>query len=173
MKIRVEWLLPVLLLLSLAGACQPVTKIIKEREAAATAEAERYPWTVHPISEESKQALCEALDLPAEDPFCEPGRPVKHWDVYRKVKKLFPPGTPYEEVEAKLGRFPHVKEESRQPDGTLVGLWYVYQLTEYEGACIYFEIDPNGAIVKNVDATRRDTSAPQRTKCGPADKPGN
>ena len=172
MRVQKWWLVLLLLLvLVLGGGCHQIAEIREARRAAATAKAERYPWAIYPISEESKRALCDALDLPAEDPFCEPGRPVDHWDVYKKVKALFPPGTPYAEVEAKLGRFPHVKEESRQPDGTLVGLRYVYQLTEYEGACIYFQLDlKSKKLVTRVYATTLG-SGPQRPKCGPADRP--
>ena len=161
-------------------ACQQVTTLRQGMRAAATVEAERYPWAVYPISEESKAALCEALVLPPQqDELCQQGTAVYHWDVFKKVKEVFPPGrTTYAEVEANLGDFPHVREESRQPDGTMVGLRYAHQLTEYEGACIYFELDINRNkdvnletnIVTRIYSTKAPGifDGPIPEKCGPA-----
>lgn len=145
-----------------AVACQgiaalrpAVQQIINARATEQAWKVERYPWGYYPISEESKAALCQALALPAHDPLCQPGRPVYHWQVVRKIEAMFPPGrTSYAEVEAKLGRFPHAREESRQPDGTLVGVWYVYELTNYKGACTWFQVDLTGTKVERIDASQ-------------------
>lgn len=171
-----RWLTLITVILVIAG-CQQVTTLRQGIRAAATAEAERYPWAVYPISEESKAALCEALALPPQDELCQQGTAIYFWDVVRKVKVVFPSShTTYAEVEAKLGNFPHVREESRQPDGTLVSLRYAYHLTEYEGACIDFYLDiSEGKDVKGCVVTRIDNSKPPGLfdgpipeKCGPA-----
>lgn len=142
----------------------------EQRQAQATWEAEQYPWAFYPISEESKAALCQALELSTEDEFCQEGTEVRHQDVFAKVKEVFPVNrTTYDEVEAKLGRFPHVAEESRQPDGTLVGLWHAYRLTEYQGACIYFQISlKDSRTIEKIGATSLG-SGPGPTTCGPSE----
>ncbi|MBU0495552.1 MAG: hypothetical protein KKA73_28215 [Chloroflexi bacterium] len=163
------WLIVIALMIG-TMSCQQTTELEQQIHAAATREAALYPWAVYPIGEASKTALCEALALPPQDKFCQPGVAIHHWDVFEKVRDVFPPGTSYAEVEAKLGKFPHIREESRNPDGALVGLRYAYQLTEYEGACIYFDLDLSGDKVREVYATKLDySSGPLRTKCGPAD----
>lgn len=157
---------------SLVCACAPFQEFRDQIDAAATTEAERYPWAVSPISEESKSAICEALALPGDDPFCQPGKPVDHWDVYQKIQDVFPVReTTYSEVEAVLGGFPHLKVETHHPNGTLVGLRYAYQLTEYEGACIYFQVDTSDqSTIIQISASKLGSgSGPVRTKCGPSD----
>lgn len=163
------WILAVFAGVFMSG-CQHFGKAQQALSIAATREAERYPWAVYPIKEESKRKICDALQLPQHDIFCQPGNPVDHWDVYEKIVEVFPPGrTAYREVELALGEFPHVTEEARLPDGTLTSLTYVYQLTEYEGACVYFDIDDSLTTIEKISATKRDILSPQRTKCGPAD----
>lgn len=112
-----------------------------ERQIEQTREAEAYPYAVYPISEISKAKLCKALALPAEDEICRPDTEVMHWDVVEKIEDEFPVGeTQYREVEAVLESFPHKRIAPEREDGTLISLEYVYGLTEYEGACIYFHI---------------------------------
>lgn len=124
--------------------CGQIGVSAEQRGVQATREAEQYPWVFNPISEESKAALCQALELSADDDFCLEGTEIKHHDVFEKIKEVFPINqTTYDEVEAKLGNFPHSVQETLQPDGTSGGLWHVYQLTEYQEALIYFQIDLN------------------------------
>lgn len=139
----------------LSAGCGQVNAYVQQKHARATWVAENYPWAVYPISEESKMAICDALALPADDDFCQPGTEVDHGDVLTKIRKVFPVGkTRYAQVEAKLGQFPHTIEESRQPDGDLVGLRYVYRLTEYEGACVSFYISLDDLeTIDRIDAT--------------------
>ncbi len=138
------------------GALRPAAEeAINVRATEEARKRERYPWGYYPISEESKAALCQALGLSSQDALCQPNSPVYHWQVVRKIETMFPPGrTSYAEVEAKLGRFPHDREESRQPDGTLVGIRYVYQLTNYEGACTVFQVDLTGTKVERIYASQ-------------------
>ena len=140
----------------------------EQKQVQATWEAEQYPWAVYPISAESKAALCQALALQAEDDLCREDTEIMFADVVQKIKELFPVGeTTYDEVEIKLASFPYSVEESRQPDGTLVGLWYVYRLTEYKGACIYFQIDLNdGKTIDRIGSSSLG-SGPIPTTCGP------
>jgi hypothetical protein len=157
-------------LVVISVGCGQIGGSAEQRQARATWEAEQYPWAVYPISEESKAALCQTLGLLAEDDFCQEGTEVRHEDVFAKVKEVFPINqTTYDEVEARLGDFPHLVEESRQPDGTLVGLWHIYRLTEYRGACIYFQIDlKDNRTIEKIGATSLG-SGPSPTTCGPSE----
>lgn len=143
----------------------------EERRAYATWQAEQYPWAFYPISEESKRELCRVFALPDNDVMCLDWTEILHKDVVEKIRKLFPANeTKYEEVEAILGDFPHSVEESRQPNGNLVGLRYVYRLTEYEGACIYFQISLEDLeTIEKIFSTGLGT-APGPTQCGPIDE---
>lgn len=157
-----------LILVLIPVGCRQTGTSAEQKRLQATRQAQQYPWVYYPISEESKVALCQALQLPDNDSLCREGIPVMHQGVVEKVREVFPVGkTSYDEVEAKLGDFPHSVEESRQPDGTLVGLWNVYRLTEYKGACIYFQIslDDNETIEK-ISSTSLG-SGPSPTTCGP------
>lgn len=158
--------LTVLVFLIIGAGCG---QIAEQRQAQATWEAEQYPWAFYPISEESKASLCQALGLSTEDEFCQSGTEVRHQDVLAKVKEVFPINrATYNEVEAKLGTYPHAAEESRQPDGTLVGLRYVYRLTDYQGACVYFYISlKDNRTVEKIGATNLG-SGPGPTTCGPS-----
>lgn len=168
-----KWVV-LLVLATISVACQAnstLRTLSENRAIAATKEAERYPWAVYDISIDSQQKLCDALELSTDDEFCQSENRVNHWDVYKKIEEIFPPNeTKYAEVESKLGNLPHVREESRHPNGHLVSLRYAYQLTEFEGACVYFFLDlQNEQTVVRIMATTRELGSPQRTKCGPAD----
>lgn len=162
--------LTLLVLAFIAVGCGQIGISAEQKQARATWEAEQYPWAFYPISEESKAALCQALGLAPDDDFCQEGIEVRHQDVFAKVKEVFPIDlTTYDEVEAKLGAFPHAVEETRQPDGTLVSLRYVYRLTEYEGACISFYVTlDNNRTVERIGATSLG-SGPGPTICGPSE----
>lgn len=124
------------------SACRSLTNWSEKGSAEQTRVAEVYPYAVYAIREESKAKLCLALSLPEDDKFCQTGTKVTHWDVVKKIEEQFPVGeTPYSEVEAKLGSFPHVRNEWKREDGTRISLDYVYGLTEYKGACITFLIN--------------------------------
>lgn len=111
------------------------------RVAVATWRAE-YPYLDNPIAEETKQSLCQALSLPADDDMCQDGTEIMFYEVVQTVRQVFPVGeTSYREVEEKLGAFPHVRSAPTREDGSLISLEYVYGLTEYEGACVYFWVD--------------------------------
>lgn len=167
-QLRLRLLLFVLTLTCIG--CGQLGASPEQIEARATWEAEQYPWAFYPISEESKAALCQALELPSDDAICQEGIEVRHQDVFDKINEIFPVNeTFYEEVEAQLGDFPHAIEESRQPDGTLVGQRYVYRLTEYEGACIFFYINiDDNKTVERIGATGLG-SGPSPTTCGPSE----
>ncbi|MBK8900433.1 MAG: hypothetical protein IPM53_04555 [Anaerolineaceae bacterium] len=155
------------LLLFLMVGCSGRTA--EERRAYATWEAEQYPWAFYPIGEESKQELCKALALPENDVLCLERTKILHEDVVDAIRRRFPVDkTSYAEVETALGDFPHSKEESRQPNGNLVGLRYVYRITEYEGACVYFQIDlEDMETIRKIYSSGLGT-APGPTRCGPA-----
>lgn len=164
MRIGDKFLLTIVL--TLFVACSG--KTAEERRAYATWQAEQYPWAFYPISQESKNELCQVLELSTDDELCQTGTEILHKNVVEKVQELFPvDATNYAEVEAKLRDFPHSVEESRQPNGNLVGLRHVYRLTEYEGACIYFQINLNDSqTVERIYSTSLGT-APGPTRCGP------
>lgn len=160
----------VLMLVLFSAGCGQIGRSAEEKSAYATWQAEQYPWAFYPISEDSKIALCQALSLPADDNFCQEGQDVWHEDVFEIVKELFPVNqTSYDEVEAKLGNFPHSIEESRQPDGTLVSLGYVYRLTNYKGACIIFFVNPSDKKTLEKIIATGIGSAPGPTTCGPSE----
>jgi hypothetical protein len=163
--------LALMVVVLLVSACQEVATLPEAMSARATRQAHDYPWGFYPISEESKATLCQALALPPEDTLCQQGTLVYHEDVAKKVEAVFPPGhTTYAEVEAKLGQFPHNREESRHPDGTLVSLRYVYQLANYEGACTYFYVDEeDNKTVWQIDHTQVPglSDGPIPTRCFP------
>jgi hypothetical protein len=148
--------------------CGFVDRYYQQKSERATWVAEQYPWAVYPITEESKSALCQALDLPPDDDFCEPRKEIRHEAVLNKIREVFPEGrTTYPEVERLLGHYPHLVEESLHPDGTIVSRRYVYGLTEYEGACISFYISLDGReIVDRIGASGLG-SGPSPTTCGP------
>lgn len=148
--------------------CSQIQSYAEKRSIRATRQAELYPWIYYPISEESKAALCEVLELPDNDGLCWEGIPILHQYVVEKIKDTFPEKhTSYSEVEAKLGDFPHSVERIRQPDGTLIVSGYVYRLTEYKGACITFLIsqDDNEIVEKIISSGLG--SGPSPTTCGP------
>lgn len=150
--------------------CSQISKSLEEKRAHATWEAEQYPWAFNPINTESQLQLCQALGISTDDEFCHVDSPMKHQDIYEKMQEHFPINkTMYSEVEAKLGHYPHSREETRQPDGTLVGIRYAYRLSEYEGACIYFQVN----LADNQTIERIGTSGlgtgPSPTTCGPTD----
>jgi len=113
------------------------------RSDIATRQVE-YPWHYYPLSEESKQALCRALMLPQEHKMCRHGVDVMFREAVSVLRETFPEGnTPYSLVEERLGGFPHIKQQTDDYIGHLNSIDYVYQITEYEGACVFFQIDLN------------------------------
>lgn len=161
-------LLILLLFLLFAIGCFGQTA--EERRANATLQAERYPWVVYPISEESRQELCEVLDSPEWSKLCRENTEALHKHVLDEVQRRFPVDeTSYSEIEAVLGDFPHKVEESRRPNGELVSLRHVYRLTNYEGACIYFHMNlENPDMLSRIGSSGLGTG-PSSTRCGPAD----
>ncbi len=136
------WLVTLMIVTVTGLGCRQLNNWSEQRSLEQTREAEEYPYAVYPISEESKGKLCQALSLSPEDKLCQSGTEVMHWEVFERIEEEFPVGeTPYSEVEAKLGSFPHVRRGPKREDGTLISLDYAYGLTEYKGACIYFHID--------------------------------
>lgn len=113
------------------------------RSDIATRQVE-YPWHYYPISEESKQALCRALMLPQEHKMCGYGVDVMFREAVLVLQETFPEGnTPYSLVEERLGEFPHIKQQTDDYLGRINSIDYVYQITEYEGACVFFQINLN------------------------------
>lgn len=166
---RLQWTFLIALVVTTLG-CRQLNNWSERRSVSETREAKEYPYEVYPISEESKAKLCQALSLPAEDTFCFPGTQVLHSDVWQKVMEVFPVGeTSYSEVEAKLGEFPHVRRAPTREDGSLLYLEYVYGLTEYEGACIYFWIDLEdmSTITRILASSPQASSGPIPTVCEP------
>lgn len=103
---------------------------------------EMYPWLVNPIQEDTKAALCSALDLSPDNEMCIYGAIVNFDDIVSEIELQFTLGeTSYAIVEEKLGSFPHKREQSIHPEGHITSLRYAYQLTEYPGACVYFYIN--------------------------------
>jgi hypothetical protein len=157
-----------LILMIIGIGCSQIRTSTEEKQLQATRQVQQYPWVYYPIGEESKVALCQALQLPDNDNLCREGIPVMHQDIVEKVKEVFPINeTTYDEVEARLGDFPHSLEETRQPSGTLVGLRQVYRLTEYKGACIYFQISLDASKTLERIYASSLGSGPSPTTCGP------
>jgi len=142
----------------------------KETSLTETREAENYPWEFYPIDKDSQMALCQALSLPNDDRMCQTEQDIMfRRDVVRKIEEIFPvEQTLYTEVEDRLSEFPHYIQENRGPDDRLISLTYVYQLTSYEGACIYFFTDSKDmTTIERISASHLD-SGPPSTKCGPS-----
>lgn len=113
----------------------------QDRQVAAATRAVEYPWLYYPISEESKQALCAALSLPPKHFMCRPNREVMFRETNDALREIFPEKkTSFSQVEERLSSFPHIKEVTYDPYGNMNSLSYVFQLTEYEGACTIFQI---------------------------------
>lgn len=164
-------LLLVVIALFCGVGCQQIRHWSEQRQLEATRIAEEYPYVVYSISEESKTKICMALTLPPEDELCQADREVMAWEVVKRVKEVFPVGqTAYSEVEAKLGSFPHIREAPTREDGTLIGLRYIYGLTEFKGACLSFYINLDDlTTVDRINATSpgRSGSGWNATTCGP------
>lgn len=162
---------PLILLLLLLFTIGCFGQTAEERRAYATWQAEQYPWAFYPISEESRQELCEVLESPEWSKLCREDAEALHKHVLDDVQRRFPVDeTSYSEIEAVLVDYPHKVEESRNPNGNLVGLWYVYRLTEYEGACIYFQINEEDFQTLERIMSSGLGTAPGPTRCGPADE---
>lgn len=164
------WLVILMIVIVTSPGCQQLNDWSEQRSVEQTREAEEYPYVVYPISEESKDKLCQALSLGPEDKLCQSGTEVMYWEVFERIEKEFPVGkTLYSEVEATLGSFPHIRDESVHPDGTIVGLRYEYGLTEYKGACVYFYINLDNSTIERIGTSSpgRSGSGMNPTKCGP------
>lgn len=168
------WLATLILIMIVVIGCGPLNRWAEQRSIEETRVAEEYPYAVYPISEENKAKLCQALSLPPDSKLCQPGTEVMHWDVFETIEDEFPVDeTSYSEVEAKLGTFPHIKNESTGLNGEIIALWYDYGLTEYEGACIFFEIsleDQN--TIKRIlsSSPGRSGSGWNSVTCGPFER---
>lgn len=143
------------------------------RNYMATREA-KYPWTAEPIDEAHKQRLCQVLALDEKSPFCQPQAVVVTTELVEVVERRFPINkTLYEEVAQTLQGFPVAVEESVSPEGEVTSRSYAYLLTQFEGFCVYFDVDLKTSIVTHVDNTKApgvfDGGIP--TRCGPARGP--
>lgn len=169
--------LVVLLTVATVLGCRQSHNWPEQRNLELTREAEEYPYAVYPISEESKAKLCQALSLSSKDKLCQYGTEAMHWEVVKTIEEEFPTGeTPYNVVEAKLRSFPHVQVDPKREDGTLISLDYVYGLTEYKGACVYFVISLDDlSTVERILASSpgRSGSGMNPTVCEPFRGPGN
>lgn len=163
--------------LIIACGCRQLENWSEQRSLEQTREAEEYPYAVYPISEESKAKLCAALSLPPDDKICQANTEVMEWEVVERVRKVFPiDKTTYSQVEARLGSFPHVREEWKDKDGGLISLKHIYGLTEYKGACVYFWIDLDDleTVVRiNSSSPGRSGSGSSPTVCAPFRGPDN
>ena len=133
--------------------------------------AARYPWTVEAIDEESKARLCAALQLSTRSPFCQPEVRVTVEELMPVLLKRFPENrTAYKEVATALQGFPVAIEESKSPEGDVTGRSYAYLLTQFEGFCVYFDVDLKTNIVTRIGNTKAPGifDGPIPTRCGPA-----
>ncbi len=133
--------------------------------------AARYPWTAEAIDEESKARLCAALELDPNNPFCQPGVQVATEDLMAVLRKRFPENkTSYEEVAKVLQGFPVVVEESINPEGEVTSRTYAYLLTQFEGFCVYFDVDLVTNTTIRIDNIKAPGvfDGPIPTRCGPA-----
>jgi len=139
-----------------------------------TRQAARYPWTVEAIDEEHKAKLCRALQLKAEDPFCQADVRVTTTELMQAVTQRFPVNrTTYPEVAVALQGFPVAVEESKSPAGTVTGRSYAYLLTQFRGFCTYFVVNLDTQAVERVDNTKTPglSDGPIPEVCGPAMRP--
>lgn len=131
--------------------------------------ARRYPWLVQPLRPETRAYFCEKLDLEPDHPVCNLDRDVLAVDLLYALQQRFPVNeTPYAEVEAVLEGYPVEAEESITPGGTITGRTYVYLLTEFDGFCVYFDVDLQTGIVTRLNSSSIG-SGPTRTVCGSLD----
>jgi hypothetical protein len=167
---KVKWTLCGLIcVIGLAGcALAQIPDNIRHYE---TRQAARYPWTVEGIDGEHKAKLCRALQLKAEDSFCQAGTPVTTTELMQAVEQQFPVNeTPYLEVAAALQDFSVVVEESKSPSGVVTSRCYAYLLTQFRGFCTYFYVGLDTKVVERIGSTKTpglfDGPIPQA--CGPA-----
>lgn len=66
--------------------------------------------------------------------------------------------------------FPVAIEESKSPEGDVTGRSYAYLLTQFEGFCVYFDVDLKTNIVTRIGNTKAPGifDGPIPTRCGPA-----
>lgn len=136
-----------------------------------TRQAARYPWTVEAIDEEYKATLCQALQLKAEDPFCQAGERVTTTELMEAVAQRFPVNrTASADVTTALRDFPMVIEESKLPTGAVTGRTYAYLLTQFRGFCTYFNVNLDTQIVDRIWNTKTPglSDGPIPEVCGPA-----
>jgi hypothetical protein len=136
-----------------------------------TRQAARYPWTVEAIDEEHKAKLCQALQLAANERFCQVGGRVTTTELMQAVKQRFPVDqTTYPEVAVALQDFPVAVEESKSPTGIVTGRSYAYLLTQFRGFCTYFVVNLDTQAVERVDNTKAPglSDGPIPEVCGPA-----
>lgn len=128
--------------------------------------ARKYPWLVQPLRLETKAYFCERLDLDLEHPVCRPDRNVLALDLLRVLQERFPVNeTPYSKVAEVLSGYPVEAEESITPDGTVTSRAYVYLLTEFDGFCVYFDVDLETGMVTRINSSSLG-SGPSPTVCG-------
>ena len=162
-----------LLTINLTGCA--LTQIPDNVRRYETRQAARYPWTVEPIDEESKAKLCQALQLTADDRFCQPGVRVTTTHLMQVVEQRFPINrTSYAEVATALQNFPVAVEESKSPAGAVTSRSYAYLLTQFRGFCTYFDVNLDTQVVERIDNTKAPGffdgwSIPE--VCGPAMRP--
>ncbi|MBM4429709.1 MAG: hypothetical protein FJ026_05075 [Chloroflexi bacterium] len=174
MKLGLRHIILAICSLLLAGCslCQIPGNIQRSMEKRA----QRYPWVREPVDEEHKARLCVALGLETSHPLCQTGSRVSAGDVVTAVAERFPVNkTRYKEVAQALDGFPVCVEESRLPRGEVTGRSYVYLLTQFEGFCVYFDVDLETNIVDRIGNTKAPGifDGPIPEKCGPALRGGS
>ena len=136
-----------------------------------TRQATRYPWTVGAIDEEHTARLCQALQLKADDGFCQAEARVTTTELMEAVTQRFPVNrTASADVTAALRNFPMVIEESKLPTGTVTGKTYAYLLTQFRGFCTYFNVNLDTQIIDRIWNTKAPglSDGPIPEVCGPA-----
>jgi hypothetical protein len=132
----------------------------------------RYPWVEKPIDEEHQSKLCEALQLPSDNPFCKRPGKTHVATLMKMLEARFPINeTRYDEVAQALHEFPWVKQESVYPGGTVTSRCYAYQLTQFQNFCVYFEVNLGTNVVEEIDCTLASglSDGPPTWPCVPPD----
>lgn len=169
-KSKICWALSSLLCVMCLAGCG-LAQIPDNIHRYETRQAARYPWTVEAIDEEYKARLCQALQLKAEDPFCQAGERVTTTELMEAVVQRFPVNrTASADVTIALRDFPMVIEESKLPTGAVTGRTYAYLLTQFRGFCTYFNVNLDTHIVDRIWNTKAPglSDGPIPEVCGPA-----
>lgn len=136
-----------------------------------TRQAARYPWTVEAIDEAHKAKLCQALQLKADDSFCQVGARVTTTELMQVVTQAFPVNrTAFADVTTALRDFPMVVEESKLPTGAVTGRTYTYLLTQFKGFCTDFNLNLETQTLDRIWNTKVPglSDGPIPEVCGPA-----